>query len=372
MDTAAAAEHCPDWANEDGGIEKPPQFINPAFPWSRATLLAEAAIKPAARPRPAANHLGCGVCPSFGQGCAETRQSKQRMRNMPIWKAYLALAGLVLAWSSSVVAGKYLFSLYPLYLGVFLRMAFASLAFIFLRPHWRKVKVQAGDWKWLILMGLCDPCLYLTFEARALILTSASQAGVISATAPLLTAACAALFLKERLSLPVVIGFLTAFGGVAGMSLLSAGGDESAPSPLLGNFLEFIAIFWGALFVICAKRLSSSYPPIFLALVTTMCGLIYFLPPAVWSPFWEAPFINLKAIAAALYLGLAVTVAGMFCMNYALRNFSAGRVAASLNLVPVVTLLMGRLCLGEVMSWPQYALGLLVLAGTAISQRHMV
>lgn len=292
-------------------------------------------------------------------------------KSMINWKAYLAVIGLVVAWSSSMVAGKYLFSHYPLYVGVFLRMAFAALAFLALRGRWREVRVKTADWKWLILMGLCDPCLYLTFEARALVLTSASQAGVVSATAPLITAVCAALFLKEKLSLTTVCGFLIAFGGVAGMSLLSPETDAAAPNPFLGNLLEFIAIFWGAVFVICAKRLSANYPPLFLAFVTTICGLVYFLPPALWSPFWQDPFFSLKAMLAALYLALAVTVAGMFCMNYSLRKFTAGQVAAALNLVPVVTLFLGHYCLGENLNWPQYALCAVVLAGTIMTQRRI-
>ena len=285
-------------------------------------------------------------------------------------KANMALVFLVFSWSSSMVAGKYAFTHYPLAPAVFLRMLLASFAFFLLRSQWRDVRLRPGDWKWFLAMGLCDPCLFLTFEARALVLTSASQAGVISATSPLLTLGCAVLFLGEKTSRAMLFGFFLAFLGVAGLSAASPGDDLLAPNPLLGNTLEFIAIFWGALFVVCAKKLSGSYPPIFLALVTTLCGLVYFLPPALWSWSESPPVFHGGALLAIAYLALAVTIAGMFCMNYSLREFPAGRVAAALNLVPVLTIILGRLCLGEEMTWLQYGLSLIVLWGLLVIQRH--
>ena len=61
-------------------------------------------------------------------------------------------------------------------------------------------------------MAICEPCLYFLFEARALQLTSASQAGMITAMLPLLVAILAWGWLKERISRQTLLGFMLAIG----------------------------------------------------------------------------------------------------------------------------------------------------------------
>ena len=57
-----------------------------------------------------------------------------------------------------------------------------------------------GDLKYLLFMAVCEPCIYFVFEAKALQLTTASQAGLITSMLPLMVALGAFLVLKETIS----------------------------------------------------------------------------------------------------------------------------------------------------------------------------
>ncbi|GKT28956.1 DMT family transporter, partial [Aduncisulcus paluster] len=104
----------------------------------------------------------------------------------------------------------------------------------------KKQPIRKGDFRWLIFMAFCEPCMYFVFESQAITYTSASQAGMICSTLPLLMAVSARFILNEDLSRRTLTGFALAVCGGIWLSLASES-TEHAPNPVLGNFLEFLA-----------------------------------------------------------------------------------------------------------------------------------
>lgn len=195
-------------------------------------------------------------------------------------KARVALFSVIVMWGSSYAAAKYVLNFYSPMTATWLRLTVAMAGFMLFSPGWRKVRPKAGDLKWLVGLGLLEPCLYFVFESNALKLTTASQAGAISALYPSLTALFAALILKERLAPRAMMGFGLALAGAMGLSLLERE-SQTAPRPLGGNFLELLAMICGALFTVGLKRMAARYPGSFLAFVTIAAGFVFFTPPAL-------------------------------------------------------------------------------------------
>ena len=103
----------------------------------------------------------------------------------------------MILWASSFIALKLAFRAYHPMVVIFGRLAIASVCFMSFLRQFRHTKFHKGDWKPILFMSLCEPCLYFLFEARALEQTTASQAGMISALLPLMVAVAARIFLKE-------------------------------------------------------------------------------------------------------------------------------------------------------------------------------
>ncbi len=114
-----------------------------------------------------------------------------------------AIGCLVLAmalWGSAFIGLKIAFEELPPLWVIFGRMALGSLVFV-LAWRWRgRWEYRRGDWKYLIGLAVCEPCLYFVFEALALERTSASQAGMITALLPLMVAVGAFFVLGERVA----------------------------------------------------------------------------------------------------------------------------------------------------------------------------
>jgi drug/metabolite transporter (DMT)-like permease len=96
-----------------------------------------------------------------------------------------------------------------------------------------------------------------------------------------------------------------------------------------------------------------------------MVACLPFAPQLV-SQLRDAPD---SSIGWLVYLGLAPTALGFSTWAFALRRTDAGRLAATTYLVPPVSILLGRLWLGESPVALAYAGGALCIAGVALSRR---
>jgi drug/metabolite transporter (DMT)-like permease len=283
----------------------------------------------------------------------------------------LAYIGLVLAmvlWASSFVALKLAFRGYDPMVVIFGRMVVASICFAPFIPTFRSaMPFLRQDLRPLLFMAFCEPCLYFLFEARAMLLTTASQAGMITAILPLMVAVGARVVLGEILTVRTMVGFGVA---IVGACWLSVAGQPSldAPNPLLGNFLEFMAMVCATGYIISLKHLTARYSPFFLTAVQAFVGAVFFFP-FLFLPSTASPegFDVIPALAI-VYLGAVVTLGAYGLYNYGVSRIPVSRASIFINLIPVFSVLLGALLLDERFSFFQYVASGLVFIGIYLSQ----
>ncbi len=198
-----------------------------------------------------------------------------------VGKSRLPAFALLLAavlWSSSFIALKIAFRAYDPMVVIFGRMLVASLCFLLVSKRvTQALHYRRGDYKLILFMAFCEPCLYFIFEAKAVQNTTASQAGMITAILPILVMVAALLLLKERIKKKAWLGASIAVAGVCWLTLESSPSMD-APNPLLGNFLEFLAMVCAAGYTIALKFLTERYSPFFLTAMQAFIGCIFYLP----------------------------------------------------------------------------------------------
>jgi drug/metabolite transporter (DMT)-like permease len=279
----------------------------------------------------------------------------------------ISLLIAMLLWSSSFVALKIAFQGYHPMQVIFGRMLVASLCFLLFIPSFRHIKWRRQDFKYLLIMAICEPCLYFIFEAKALENTSAAQAGMITAMLPLLVAILAWVFLGERVSRQTLAGFSLAIAGACWLSL-SSETSEMAPNPLLGNLCEFLAMVCAAGYTVSLKHLTNNYPPLFLTAFQAFLGSLFFFPfllvPAIGFP---EQWISTPALAV-IYLGTFITLGAYGLYNFGVSKVPASQAAAFVNLIPVFSVLLGMTILGEHLTTGQFLASGLVFVGVYISR----
>ena len=280
--------------------------------------------------------------------------------------AVICLVVAMALWGSSFIALKLAFVELPPLWVIFGRMALGSLVFL-LAWRWRgKMHYRAGDWKYLLGLAACEPCLYFLFEALALQHTSAAQAGMVTALLPLLVAVGAFIFLRERISRITLAGFLLALIGAVWLSLAGSA-DEHASNPILGNFYELLAMLCAMGYTLLLKHLSSRYSPFLLTAMVAFVGTIFFLPLAWFSAPLPAS-VSPMGLGAVAYLGILVTVGAYGLYNFGVSRLPASQASGFTNLIPVFTLLFAILLLGESLNTVQIMAAALVFAGVLLSQ----
>ncbi len=280
----------------------------------------------------------------------------------------LAILSAVLLWGSAFAAMKHLVATLNPWAVMWLRTGIATLV---LTPFTARLAgpVKKGkDRIALALMALFMPCLYFLFESYALTYTSATQAGLISASLPLMVAVGAGIFFKERTTLWGWTGLALSMAGVAALTM-SGAPSANAVNPALGNSLELVAMACAAGYMLLVKRLSASYGPWTLTAVQNAAGCIFFLPGLyllIRDGLGQDP-MNLLIIAA--YLGAFVTLGAFGLYNVGMSLLPAGKASAFINLVPAIAAFFGWVILGETLSFTQILASGIIFAGVGLAQR---
>ncbi len=283
------------------------------------------------------------------------------------WLAIGALVTAMIVWASSFIALKSAIGPMGPMSVIFGRMLFASLCFVYFIKQFLKLKFTKEDMKYIAIMTIFEPCMYFIFEAKALQNTSAAQAGMITSMMPLITAVAAGVILKEIITKKVVLGALLAVIGAVWLSL-SADSADNAVNPLLGNSLEFLAMVCGAGYAISSRHLSGKFSPVFLTAIQAFVGAIFFLPFAIWEYNSIGMHITVDAALWTVYLGVVVTLGGYGMFNFALGRMEAAKAAVYINLIPVFTVILAFIILGEKLKFVQIIASVIILSGVFISQ----
>lgn len=282
-------------------------------------------------------------------------------------KAFMALGAGVFLWASSFVVLKIAFQRFDPMVVIFGRMFVASLCFLLVVRNFKNIDYEPGDWKYLLFMGVCEPGFYFIFEALALTYTDASQAGMICALLPLMVAVAARFVLGDPLSKRMVAGFGLAIAGAITLSAV-ADSTDTASNPVLGNTLEFLAMICACGYMITLKKLTPRYTPWFLTMIQAFVGAVFYFP-LLFLPSTDLPTeFDMVGLASVFYLGVFVTIMAYGLYNYGMSKIPAAQASAFINLIPVISLILGVAVLGERLNALQYAASAVVVVGVWISQ----
>lgn len=281
----------------------------------------------------------------------------------------MALLLAMALWGSSFVALKYSFQeMHPLMV-ILGRMVVALFCFVPFFKLLSKTGLRRHHVVPVLLMCLCEPCLYFLFETAALTRTSASQAAMITTMLPLMVALAAGLILGERITRRTIGGFVIAASGAVWLSL---GGQESpqSPQPALGNLFEFLAMVCATGYTILMKQLSKELHPFFLTGIQAFTGALFFAP-VLLLPSVQASSLTWGGVGAILYLGIMVSMGAYGLYNYGVSRIPASQASAFVNLIPVFSILLSFFILGERLTSWQWLACALVFGGVFISQESL-
>ena len=284
---------------------------------------------------------------------------------MPVLRGYAFIIMAAALWGMIGPLAKLAFreGVEPLEVA-FWRAFFAWLCFGGQALWRRKVRVRRSDLSMLALFGFTGVFLFYGSYQIAVRQGGAALASVLLYTAPAWVALMAAVFFKERMTLPKWSALGLTLAGVALVSRGSATAVASgAPISLLGIGCGLLAGFCYALYYIFGKVLADRYAAETVFLLILPMGGLFLTPWLTFGP--KSP----AAWAALLALAFFCTY-GAYHFYYAgLRHLEAGRAAITATLEPVVAAVAAYFWWGEFFTPLGYAGAAMILAAVAIMIR---
>lgn len=197
--------------------------------------------------------------------------------------------------------------------------------------------------------------------------TSASVATIISATIPLFTVVFAAFKLGQPVSKRQKAGLVAAFIGIAIIAVGQGGGAASLYSSSLGGILILLVSAAAiAFYYVWSVDLTRTYGAVPVVTWSTLFGLLSLLPFAGIEATKTLVMPSLNALLCAAYLGLLVTVAGLFMWIRILRTVPAPIAAATQYLQPLFGIAASAWLFGDQLDL-NFAAGVaLVIVGLAL------
>lgn len=222
-----------------------------------------------------------------------------------------------------------------------------------------------GLWAGIALGVLGIVAYYAGFNV-GLETARATDAGVIQATIPAVTAVLAIAMLGERPRWQVWAGITLSFVGVVALVTgTSAGGKGS----LIGDLWIVFSVGVWSLYSVFARRLGARASATAITAATLGWGAVLLLPFAALELQTVTPRLTLAGGAATLYLAVFAGAIGYWLWSYGLARVPAAQATTYLNLLPVVAATSGALVLGERIGLTELLAGAVIVAGVFLATR---
>lgn len=206
-----------------------------------------------------------------------------------------------------------------------------------IRRHWRALVILVS----FMVVGS-------TMSVLAVYYTTATNAVLVNASQPAITAVLAWLIAGTRLTLAQRLGIGCAFIGIL---VMIARADVDVLLGLqfnIGDLIMLLAVLGWSLYAVQLPRREYAPGGAVLMLVIASTGTTLLLPAYLIEAAIVGPFVlRGEVITAMLYLAIFPTLLATFAWNLAIRSIGANRTAIFVNLIPISGAALAMIFLGE-------------------------
>ncbi len=294
---------------------------------------------------------------------------------MTVKTVYFLMVLATLSWAGAFITGKWaILEIAPVTL-IFLRFSLA-LPFIFAilaKAEPQNIKPRGKQWYPLIFLGIVGTVGYHIFFFYSLKYTTAINAALIGSTMPSITAILCFLLGRESISRPRTLGIILALFGIIAVI---TDGNISMLLTLelnLGDILMLLAVLSFSLYGVFSRSFMTDYSlgPVMATAYTFLICTLVTAPYAVWDLLngaWNQ--ITLKGWLSVWYMTLFSSVLGYLCQMISFQKLGPSRTAVFANLVPVFTIILAVIFLGEVVTLFKLTVACLIVSGVYLATHY--
>jgi len=285
---------------------------------------------------------------------------------------YASLVVTMLFWGGTFIAGRILADSMPPADAAFIRFALAALfmAVITRLIDGKLALPPKNQVIRLLLLGFTGVFCYNICFFSGLAYIEAGRASLIIALNPIAIAVGAILLLGERLSLLQTAGLVISLIGAVFVisnghpSVLLSGGFGFGEAAIIG-----CVVSWAA-YSLIGRSVLRDMSPLSAVFYSALFGaaMLFLVTLRDWT---LGGMFNYSAAAwlSLVFLGLLGTAAGFSLYYYAIRTIGAARASVFINLVPLFSIVLAWLILGETIKGSVLVGGIILLTGVYLTNK---
>ncbi len=231
-------------------------------------------------------------------------------------------------------------------------------------------KIQKKDIVPIFLVGFLGIILYhfgLNYGEQYI---SASAASVIIATIPIFVVILAAIFLKEKITIKIVLGVILSLVGVVIISTVGRSDALLEVKYISGALAVILAAALGAGYTVAGKKMLQRYSALSLTVYVCLLGSLGLIPFISSSLFEEVAAMSLTGWSVVIFLGVFPTVVGYVLWYVALEIKSASEISVYLYFVPVLSTIISYIFFRDEITWLFVFGGALVILGLHVVNKQ--
>jgi drug/metabolite transporter (DMT)-like permease len=266
----------------------------------------------------------------------------------PTLLAYLSLASAMMIVGAYVGFSKLLVAVFPVFLLAWLRFGIAAIAMgTWLKRAPEEAPLDARTRYLVFLESFLGNFLFSICMLFGMRYATAISAGVIMAGIPAAVAVLSWLFLKERLSLRMIVAIVLGVAGVAVLAI-SRGGQDDGTASLLGTVLLVGAVLCEASYVVIGKRLTGKLSAKRISALINVWGLALVTPFGIYAA-WSFDFatVSVSIWGGLVLYALAASMWTVWLWMTGLKTVPATKAGIFTVFLPITSALVGVLFLGE-------------------------
>ena len=280
-------------------------------------------------------------------------------------KGFLYIILAQIGWGTVFIACKLCQDAFHNFTLVFIRYFVATILLLILYRKAPKPVIKKKDWKFIAIVGVGGYFLSIVLQMVGVSFIDASLAFIIHALNPVMILVFAMLLLRERCSVPMIVGICIAVAG----AVVIIGGAGSG-STLLGIIISAVSMMMWALTSVVIRKTCANIDAIWLTIIATIIAMVCDIPfmigeiaivginPAACTPV---------AIIAALWIGVVCSAGSNLWWSKGLQLLPASTCSMSYPIMPLTTAVIGVIFLHEPLSLNLVIGGLLILAGLMLA-----
>ncbi len=266
----------------------------------------------------------------------------------PLLAVGLAVTSMII-WSTPPVIARAMSAGVPPVALAFSRWILASL--ILLPFVWKKLPAEWPHWKlhWKPLLLLSSFMIAgSSLSVVAVYFTTATNAVLVNASQPAITAFITFLVVGERLRMRQGIGVACAFFGIMVMICRADWAVIRSLDINIGDLIMLSAVVGWSFYAVFVHRRKYTPRPEILLFLISIVGTVILLPMYLVEASIVGGFELQPSYAAAMiYLAVFPTLLATHFWNQAIHSLGANQAAIFINLIPIFGAVLAMVFLGE-------------------------